>query len=874
MKRAIPLIVVVGFVGLLWLLIEPPPGPAGDPTVWQSPPESFTQPDDGPPPAELTEPRTGGADWQRRFFADWHRPYGPMLPPEIEDQIQSELARIPSEGSGPGGEKAINSWICVGPSGMQTGAGALYSGRVLDIDALGGPSTTIAAASGGLWRYELLFPVPLTEDVTSQWIGSMAYDPDDPDTILLGTGEFWVRNGTGLWKSEDGGTTWRNIPMNPTPGAFFRIRWGSDGHTVHAATRSGYYRSTDDGETWTQVQFTGAVSDIAVVPPPVGTSGDDVLYLTRWGEGLYLSVDEGLFWGKATNAVIPTSDVTRGAVTVCLGSPGVIYVAFTHEETEIVGGETKTYHRMKGIYKTTNYGYNWSDVSPASNYFGNQGWYNNVIAVSPTNPNLVYAGGVSLLRSTNGGASWETVSDSNLHVDYHALQWSADGQYLWAGHDGGWSFSNDHGYDGTWTSGTNYLPITQYTEFDARGVSWVSASLVGGSQDNGISATYDGGSSWDFVQGGDGGGIQFGFFHNLEVWFALGYSSGDISFPRYYSSDGGVTKSPINLGLDDHGTWYPAMRADGDLRMYTHGDGFVYSRTNTDLAWMKEMSYGFSSNVSELTVSQVPGNKVLWACLATDTEYQCYVKQGDWWYNRKSGLPVGTRVRKVVPHPTDPDAAYALMNGLGSPGQKIFYTPNYGRDWTNITGNLPNVPLADLIVHPGNDDWLYLGTEYGHFRSLDGGASWHRWNNGCPKAVVVTELKAVDMTPMRQGYHIVSATYGRSIWRRDITGSDPVGVPGAPPPALLAVDDAAPNPFNPSTTIRFRIAEPKRVGVTVYDAAGRAMRRLLNENLEAGPHEVTWNGRDDQGRSLASGAYLVQVQAGSQREVRKVLLAK
>jgi photosystem II stability/assembly factor-like uncharacterized protein len=848
MRVRIPLaILAIGIAGLILLWPgQPPPIEVADQAV---------QPDDPP---------TSGPDWQRKFFAEWHRPYGAELPAEVQAAIWEEIERLPSESEG----RPVDSWTLVGPSGMTTSAGALYSGRVLDLDALNGPGTVIGSASGGLWRYDFVFPVPLTDDVTSQWIGTVAIDPNDEDTMLIGTGEFWIHNGTGLWKSTDGGETWVHKPMSPEPVAFFRVRYGSNGTTVHAATRNGYYRSTDGGETWTRIQFTGAVTDIAVVP---SASGPDVLYMTRWGEGLYVSFDEGLNWYQAGNPVIPTSDVSRGAVAVCESNPGVIYVAFTHLEN--VGDDS--YHRMEGIYKTTNYGYTWTDVSPPDNYMGNQGWYNNVISVCPTDPNLVYAGGVSLLRSTNGGASWQVVNDPHLHVDYHAMQWHPNGIYFWTGHDGGWSFSNNRGFDGSWTSGSNYLPITQFTEIDAMGLSWASAIVAGGSQDNGICRSEDGGSSWVYNFGGDGGGIEVGWGIN-EMWFALGVFGGDLTFRRFISYDGGETRVDISEGILDSGTWYPAMRRDGDGRNYTHSGNYVHSRAAGELSWQDEQGYGFGAgNVSELTVSPVPGQPVLWVCLATDTVYQLYVKDGDYWYNRKYGLPEEARVRKVAPHPTNSNRAYALMNGLGTPGEKIFLTLNRGNDWINITGDLPNVPLADLVVHPDDDDILFVGSEFGFYRTVDGGQHWMRWNNGCPEAVVVTEMKTVNMRAFYQGFHVVAATYGRSIWRRDVSGYDePTGTGEMVASAVLGQPQAVPNPFNPATEIRFDLARDERVRVTIHDVAGRVVRSLHDGSLGAGPQRLVWNGRDDVGRPLASGAYLVRIEAAGEGVTHKVLLSK
>jgi len=810
----------------------------------------------GPFPAE--DRPTGGPDWQRRFFARWHEPYGAELDPEVEAEIREEIERLPSEVPG----RDVNSWELVGPSGMARPSGSLYSGRVLDLDALTGTQLVVAAASGGLWRYQVVFPIPLTDDVTSQWIGTVAIDPNDEDIMLIGTGEFSIRSGTGLWKTTDGGQTWQHKPMSPEPSSFFRIRYGSDGLTVHAATRNGYYRSTDRGETWLRIQFDFTVTDLAVVP-----GNPDVLYITPWGEGLYVSYDAGLHWIHVVNPVIPTSDVTRGAVSVCASNPAVIYAAFARLDRDA--------HVMKGIYKSTNSGYSWDDVSPASNYFGRQGWYNNVIAVSPTDPNLVLAGGVSLLKTVNGGVSWVPVDDDHVHVDHHALQWHPNGIYVWDGNDGGWTFSNNKGTNGSWTSSANTLPITQYVEIDAQGISWESASICGGSQDNGISTTWDGGDTWEHKIGGDGGGLEFGTGSLWEVFFAVGAKSDGLTFHRYYSDDGCNSYIEIIDGLPPSDTWYPAMRISGSGRVYTNSGGEVFRWSPDDMEWQPENTAPFGTYVTELTVSPTPNNPpILYACLNSTNSWRMYVKDGDWWYERSDQLPPDVKIRKVVPHPANSWRAYALINGLGTPGEKIFWTADRGVSWVNITGNLPNVPLADLIVFPDNDDLLFVGSEYGFYRTSDGGTHWERWNYGVPEAVVVTEMKALDMRQFYQGFHIVAATYGRSIYRRDISGSDP-GVSVADRLAIptVSIRQVTPNPFTEKATIRFDLRKDALVEVRIFDVNGRSVRQLYDGRLTAGAHALTWDRRDENGRRVSSGVYLVRIGAGGQGATRKLQVA-
>ncbi len=804
-----------------------------------------------------------GPGWQRDFFARWHHPYGAVVDHEIQQAMQDEVARLPKEDP----NKTVAPWVQVGPVGMLTPDGARYSGRVLDLDAVSGQGTTIASASGGLWRYNLFTPEPLTDDITSQWTSTVAYHPTNPQTIIVGTGEFWIHAGTGIWKSTNGGQSWYQASCYPVPETIFRIRYSGGGNYLHAATESGYYRSIDGGETWGKL-FDGTFTDLAVRQLATGA---EVLFATVWGEGLFRSDDNGRNWSLVNHQWLPTTDLRRGAIAVAKSNPNVIYVAMS----QFVENGDNDYYGMLGIYKSIDGGVNWSNVTPPENYMGGQAWYNNVISVCPTNEHLVYAGGVRLIRSYGGGANWEYVNDPHLHVDYHAMQWHDNGQYFWIGHDGGWSFSNDQG--ATRNSGSNRLPITQFTEIDAGGIMLGTAAYVGGSQDNSICLSRDGGSSWDYLLGGDGGGVEFGTGGN-DLWIRLGVFSDGMDFHSLRSQDGGVNFVDTNEGLNPSGTWYPAVRRSGDGVMYTHSGEMVFSREPGGPTWVEESPPGgFSYNVRQLTVTPVAGHEVIFACLDTYGSNKVVAKQGGQWFTRSTGLPTGAQVRKVVPHPTDFATCYALMNGLSYPGQKIFKSVEHGQNWVNITGDLPNVPLGDLVVHVDNDDIMYLGTGgFGFFRTQDGGLHWQAWNTGIPAAVMVTEMKTVDMRFfLNGGYHIMAGTYGRSIWRRDIKLDTVSPVEDAVPRHVVIADHgAAPNPFNALTTIDFELAKAARVNVNVYDVAGRRLVELLAEERQQGTHQVTWDGRDRAGSMMASGKYLVVIKAGGEAVTQGVVLAK
>ena len=808
----------------------------------------------------FNDPAIKGPEIMRRYLAELHQPYGDVLPPGRLEEAWQEVRNLPAAVD----KRSDPGWELVGPSGIQTPTGGLFSGRVLDIDALNGPGTMVAAASGGLWGYDFLFPSPLSDDVTCQWIGCFAVDPADENTILLGTGELFVYPGSSLWKSTDGGQTWVNKTIFPHPTVINRIRYGIDGQVVHMATEMGYYRSTDGGETWQHTHF-GIMTDLAP-----SAAGPNTLWATAVDQGLLVTLNAGQSWVSVFDPVLPT-DVHRGSVSVCAADPSVIYVAFSHIDSE-------DHIVMEGIYKTTDDGYTWSDVSPPVNYMGAQGWYNNVIAVSPTDPDVVLAGGVTLLRTTDGGMTWPEVVDDQLHVDYHAMQWHPNGLSVWAGHDGGWSYSQASGQAGSWVSDSNYLPITQFYHLDVAGIDWQSTILGGGTQDNAVPVTYDAGTTWTYRLGGDGSDFLISPLDWETLFATFGYVTPGVCFPRMTSSNGGESWTPINSGLATPGSWFPVIRIDGDYRLYTNNGPYVHSTMYDDGVWTIENPGPFDADVREVTVSPVSEERVIYACLDSDAfRTRLMVKASQYWSERSNGLPPNVRVRKVVPHPTDSYRVYALMNGYSTSGAgKIFLSTNRGLGWTDITGDLPNVPLTDLVIHPDENDRLYVSSEFGFFRTLDGGASWHRYNLGIPAAVMVTEMKTLSLRYWDDGgFYIVAGTFGRSIWKRNILLSDPTGA-AADPPRLttLVIRNAAPNPFNARTTIAFDLAVSATVDAGIYDLAGKRVRHVLDEGRPAGANRVGWDGLDDLGRAAPAGVYLVKIEAAGEVATRKITLAK
>ena len=194
---------------LLALLFFPPgkigecPPPGADTTLLSEGPYSPANRVRGPRP-------TAGPEWQRQHFKRLHAPYGAVLTPDQLERIWAEVEAVPREEPG----KDVTPWELIGPSGITVNSqGSLHSGRILDLDAVTGSQLTVAAASGGLWSYNLVVPYEKSKDINNQCIGSFAIHPLDENTIIAGTGEPWICGSTGIWKTTDGGLSWTQIPI-------------------------------------------------------------------------------------------------------------------------------------------------------------------------------------------------------------------------------------------------------------------------------------------------------------------------------------------------------------------------------------------------------------------------------------------------------------------------------------------------------------------------------------------------------------------------------------------------------------------------------------------------------------------------------------
>ncbi|MCZ6818680.1 MAG: T9SS type A sorting domain-containing protein [Calditrichaeota bacterium] len=809
-------------------------------------------------------PPESGPDVQRWFFETWHDPRGAALEPKFLETTLRAIQDLPSEIDLPN-PPAI-PWQLLGPRGMIVSSGVTYSGRILDIAAPKDDATLrIAAASGGLWQYLdipfLLRPIPMTNTLNTQAVSTVSARPGDKDTIIIGTGEQWQRGGTGMFMTTDGGANWTQLTLTPQPGTIYRVRYSqSNPEIVHAVTNEGYYRSDDGGTTWDRFHI-GNTTDMAI--DPVATH---LLYLTQWHSvngGVYQSSDGGTNWSRLANG-LPTTNVGRSAISLPRTNSKTIYVSLGRDDD----------HTLLGIYKSENNGQDWINVSPDLKSIGGNAWYNNVISACPTDANIVLVGMTQLLRTTDGGMNWSIISTSSVHVDHHAITWDDDGNTVWNGNDGGITRSDDQG--ATWVTAGNSFPITQFYAIDVAKTD--PGITYGGAQDNGLIGRTGYDQNWHHRKGGDGAGIAIDPQDATKIYAADGLFSGAVAFQRFKSNNTGITWTTFVIGITGDLTWVPKVRSsnlDAEI-LYTNGEQFVYTSGPPYTVWQRLNTTPFPAQVTEITVSK---DNTVYACLNSFvTGNRLRVYTNGTWQARDNGLPVNNRIRKVVPHSVWPNRAYAIMDGLNTPGAQIFQTSNHGISWTNVTGNLPNLPVADLVTYPhiGQDRILYLGTEFGCFRTTDGGANWHRWNFGMPEANIITEMTYVDSLLISGKFYVVGGTFGRSIWRREVGSDDPTFVESdlQEVPESIALHQNYPNPFNQGTTISYDLNKSAITQLTIYNLRGETIRRLISGVQTTGKHQLAWDGRDDSGRVVSSGVYFYSLKVGESVRTRRMVLLK
>jgi uncharacterized protein (TIGR03437 family) len=655
------------------------------------------------------------------------------------------------------------NWQLIGPEPENVQEIPISAGRVTALVVDPRSSTTVYAgtAEGGVWKTTDggVNWLPLTDMQESLAIGSLALDPENPDTVYAGTGEGNFNAdayfGAGLLKSTDAGVTWTLLGQDYFTGdALGSIAVSpTNSQALLAAGLGGVFRSVDGGITWSNPASNLAATAV-VFDPADGTQAWAGIcnVFQDISNGLYRSADGGATWTLVSTPPLPqpnsASGIGRIAIAIAPSNPQIIYVGMS----AITPNTT-----FLGSFLSTDGGTTWA--ANATGYEGD--WYRNAIAISPIDPTFAVGGGLDIYFTQNQNVSWFGGDPTDaLHVDQHAFAFSADGSMLYVGNDGGVFSSTTTGTGPVWTSLNSTLSITQFYPGFAINPS-VPTLAIGGTQDNGT-LVYSGNLKWSYATCGDGGAALVEPQNPQNVYVTC--EEGGL----FHSESGGAPNSFEHQMSGVPTSEIPfvgvlaADPSDQDT-VWWGGVTNLWVTTTGALTWTKataSLPANSIFTVSAIGVVSSDGNTVIFGDLAGNLFCSSNAKStASVWTACGSTVPNGGGpIASVIADPAASGAAYMTETGYGN--DHIFHTTNGGQTWTDLQGDLPDVPVSAVCIDQ-TAGFLYAATDVGVFMTANNGGHWQPLGNGLPNTVV-TGLQFFPSPRLLR-----AASHGRSMW--DIT---------------------------------------------------------------------------------------------------------
>jgi photosystem II stability/assembly factor-like uncharacterized protein len=687
---------------------------------------------------------------------------------------------------------------------------AVTSGRIGDIavDPKTPSTWYAAAASGGLWKTinSGTTWTPIFDKQASYSIGCVVIDPKDPFVVWVGTGENnsqrSVSYGDGVYKSTDGGATWKHVGLKESEHIGKIVIDPRDSNVVYVASQGplwksggdrGLYKTTDGGKNWKKVLDISAetgVSDLVYDP-----RNPDILYAVAYQRrrhvwtlinggpesAIHKSLDGGATWTKIVNG-LPEVHLGRIGLGLSEADPDKLYAI-----VEAADGKS-------GFFRSTNGGAKWEK---RSDYRSSSPQYYQELIVDPKNADRVYSMDTWMMVSEDGGATFKKVGEKWKHVDNHALYIQPDNtNHLIAGCDGGIYESWDRG--ATWNFIPN-LPLAQFYKL-AVDNALPFYNVYGGTQDNNTvggpsrTATDNGirNSDWFVTVTGDGFQPRVDPEDPNIVYSESQYGglarfdrrTGEIvdirpeapkgEAPLRYNWDSPLLISPHSrtrlyfaaqriFRSDDRGdSWRPVS---ADLtRQVDRNKLKVMGRVWSIDSVAKNSSTSFFGNIVSLTES--PLKEGLLYAGTDDGLIQITEDGGANWtkLDKFPGVPDMSYVSDIETSQHGADVVYASFDNhkMGDFKPYLLRSRDRGKTWTSIAGNLPDNGTVWTIAEDHVDpNLLFAGTEYGVFVSNDGGGKWVQLKGGLPPIAVR------DIAIQKRENDLVLATFGRGFYILD-----------------------------------------------------------------------------------------------------------
>ena len=812
-------------------------------------------------------------------------------------------ATAPQAGGAPVDGKLFDAmrWRQVGP---------FRGGRVLAVTGVPGEPNVFyfGGASSGVWKSTDtgVSWKPLFDSQTIASIGAIAVAPSDHNVLYVGSGEACIRGnisyGDGVYKSIDGGKTWKNIGLKDTRHIGAVIVDPRDSNTVFVAAlghaygpneERGVFRSRDGGSTWQKVLYkdnkTGAI-DIVFDPNNPSTLFASLwqVYRTPWslnsggpGSGLYKSIDGGTTWTRLEGHGLPEGIMGRIGVSVSGGDSNRVYALIENKE----GG---------GIYRSDDGGGSWT-LENQDGRLRQRPWYFSHIFADPKSADTLYVLNTGMFRSTDGGRTFNLLPAP--HGDHHGL-WidPGDPRRMINGDDGGATVSTDSGM--TWS--------TQYNQPTAQFYHVITDNrwpyyIYGAQQDNSTIAikSYDddgviGRQDWYAVGGGESGYIA-PYPPDPNIVFANGEAF--ISrFDKRTEQLTDISVWPLDVSGNAAGkllhrfNWTsPLVISPHDPNTLYEGAEMLFKSTDQGQSWSpispdltrndksKQKASGgpITLDITSVeyydtifTVAESPVKKDMIWVGTDDGLVQLTGDGGGHWSNvTPRDMPEWSMVSIVEPSHFDAGTAYIAVDRhkLDDFRPMIFRTRDSGKTWIMIANGIPEGSYVHSVREdPKRKGLLFAGTETGVYFSLDDGGHWQPLKLNLP-TVPIHDLNV-------HGNDLVVATHGRSFWvLDDITPLRQIDANSANTEMVL---------YKPQTALRLHLptdierrgpvgddpppgaiidyyfkTEPKdEVKLEIYDASGKLVRSLSSREKKEFEQPPEWPDQVKEVTTIPAGA--------------------
>jgi len=690
----------------------------------------------------------------------------------------------------------------IGPAGM--------SGRITAIDAVVADPNTIylGAASGGVWKtinqgasWEAVF-----EEQPILNIGSIAIQQSNPSTVWVGTGEGNPRNsislGEGMYKTIDGGKSWKKMGLEKTRNIHRIIVDPSNPNTVYAGAignpyaehpERGVFKTTNGGESWDKILFTNDTSGVAdMIMDP---SNPNKLFVAMWqhrrtpwslnsggpGSGLYMTFDGGKNWKKlGEKEGLPAGNLGRIGLAISRSNPNRVYALV--EATK------------NGLYKSDDGGQTWSLMNSNPEFVSTRPFYFQEIACDPQNENRLWLIYQMISKSDDAGKNFEVVIPYNgIHPDHHAF-WihPTNPNFIIDGNDGGIGITRDKGK--TWLFDEK-LPVGQFYHINVDNE--MPYNVMGGMQDNGSwrgpAYTWMSGGIknyyWDNLWGGDGFDVMPD--KDDASWVFAMSQGGSVGRYNVKTGESWYVKPPApDLKTTLRFNWNAAIAQDpfSNSTIY-FGSQHLHRSTNKGASWeiiSPDLSTNDSAKIDQrnnggisiditgaenfctiMTIAPSSKDKnVIWAG-TDDGNVQLTKDGGKTWMNFRGkipGLPVGAWIPQIQASRYNAAEAFVVANDYrrGDFKPYIFRTTDFGKTWTRLVDEKKVIGYALCVLQdPTEPNLIFAGTEQGLWVSVDNGVSFQQWKNGYPS------VSTYDLAIQEREADLVIATFGRALWILD-----------------------------------------------------------------------------------------------------------